>query len=342
MSLTDDAASVTVTTPSDTEIVISRVFAAPRDRVFDALTIAELLVRWHGAQGWQLAVCEVDLRVGGRWRFVSRGPGGATMGTSGVYREVERPSRLVHTEVADGADAGEAVVTTELAEEGGRTTLTATVRYPTRRARDVVIESRMAGGVGESYDRLDRVLDETAIADRYRKVAAQFTARVRAVPEGAWDNPSPCDGWVARDVVRHLVEWLPAFFVGRWGIEAPDGPAVDADPAGAWAALDATIQAALDDPEVAGLERDTPMGSSTFARAIDMICTGDVLVHTWDLARATGLNDTLDADEVHRMLAGIEPMDEPMRQSGHYGPRVDVPADAPEQDRLIAFTGRRP
>jgi uncharacterized protein (TIGR03086 family) len=180
------------------------------------------------------------------------------------------------------------------------------------------------------------------IADRYRKVAGQFTRRVDAVPEGAWDDPAPCEGWVARDVVGHLVEWLPAFFFGPWGIEAPARPSVDDDPAGAWAAVDGTIQSALDDPAVARRERETRMGSSTFEQTIDMICTADVLIHTWDLARATGQDERLDPDEVHALLAAMEPMDRALRESGHYGPRVPVPDDADEQTRLIAFTGRRP
>jgi uncharacterized protein (TIGR03086 family) len=180
------------------------------------------------------------------------------------------------------------------------------------------------------------------ISERYRKVAAAFTRRAEAVPDGAWDNPAPCEGWVARDVVGHLVEWLPAFFFGTWTLEPQPGPSVGEDPAKAWAAVDATIQAALDDPEIAASERDTRMGRWSFENTIDTICTGDVLIHTWDLARATGLDERLDADEVHRMVVAMEPMDEMLRQSGQYGPRVDVPADADEQTRLIAFTGRTP
>ena len=183
----------------------------------------------------------------------------------------------------------------------------------------------------------------TAYADRYRKVAAAFTERVRAVPPGAWDAPAPCEGWVARDVVRHLVEWVPAFFFsGTWGVQAPEIPSVDEGPVAAWVALDAALEAALDDPAVATTERDTPMGRSSFEATLDMICTSDVLIHTWDLARATGLDEALDPDEVHRMLEGVEPMDEALRSSGHYGPRVDVPADADEQTRLLAFLGRQP
>jgi uncharacterized protein (TIGR03086 family) len=179
------------------------------------------------------------------------------------------------------------------------------------------------------------------IADRYRRVAGQFTQRVEAVPAGAWDNPAPCEGWVARDVVGHLVEWLPAFFFGTWEIEHPPIPPVTDDPAGAWSVVNSTIQAALDNPAVADSERDTRMGTSTFAQTIDTICTGDVLIHTWDLARAAGLDETLDADAVHRMVEGIEPLGDTLEKSGHYGPRVAVPDDADEQTRLIAFVGRQ-
>jgi uncharacterized protein (TIGR03086 family) len=178
--------------------------------------------------------------------------------------------------------------------------------------------------------------------DRYRRVADEFTDRVRAVPAGAWDVPTPCEGWVARDVVRHLVEWVPGFFESYWEIALPSGPSVENDPVGAWLALDAALAAALDDSAVRSSVRDTPMGTKTFEEALDMAVTGDVLVHTWDLARATGLDDRLDPDEVHRMFEGMEPMDEALRQSGHFGARVPVPAGADEQARLIAFLGRDP
>jgi uncharacterized protein (TIGR03086 family) len=182
----------------------------------------------------------------------------------------------------------------------------------------------------------------TELAERYRRVAAAFTERVQAVPPEGWDDPAPCEGWVARDVVRHLVEWVPAFFSDTWGLPPSETPSVDDDPVGAWMALDRTLQAALDDPAVALSERDTRMGRSSFEATLDMICTGDVLVHTWDLARATGLDERLDADEVHRMLDGMEPMDEALRSSGHFGPKVVVPDGADEQTRLLAFLGRRP
>lgn len=181
-----------------------------------------------------------------------------------------------------------------------------------------------------------------SVAERYRKVAAGFSRRVRDVPTGAWDSPAPCEGWVARDVVRHLVEWMPSLFLGGAGVELPAIPSVDDDPAGAWEALDGALQTALDERRVAALEFDSQAGRHTVEAAIGMFGVPDILIHTWDLARATGLDETLDPQEVHDLLIGMEPMDAVLRQSGHYGPRVEVPADADEQTRLIAFTGRRP
>jgi uncharacterized protein (TIGR03086 family) len=179
-------------------------------------------------------------------------------------------------------------------------------------------------------------------SDRFRTSAAQFSARVEAVPPEAWDNPAPCDGWVARDVVRHLVEWIPHFFGERWGLALGGGPSVDTDPAGAWVALRDAVQAAFDDPATAERVEDTPLGALPFEEAFDRIATSDVFLHTWDLARATGLDERLDPAEVRRLLVGMEPMDEALRSSGHFGPRVEVPDDADEQTRLLAFIGRQP
>ncbi len=144
-----------VTTPSDREIVLTRVFDAPRRLVFDALTTPELLKRWFGPRGHTLVVCEVDLEVGGSWRFVIRGPDGSDMGMRGVCRQIVPPERLVHTELFDDfASAGESVVTTVLSEKGGKTTLTATIVYPSKDVRDMVISSGMEHGAAETYDKL--------------------------------------------------------------------------------------------------------------------------------------------------------------------------------------------
>ena len=149
--------SLTVTTPSDREVVLTRVFDAPRHLVFDAFTKPELLKRWFGPRGWSLVVCEVDLKVGGGFRFVLRGPDGRQMGMRGVYRELAPPERSIHMESFDDYP-GESQVTTVLVEQGGRTTLTATVLAASREARDAVIKSGMEHGAAETYDRLAELL----------------------------------------------------------------------------------------------------------------------------------------------------------------------------------------
>ncbi len=149
-----------ITTPSEREIGMTREFAAPRELVFDAWTKPELLRRWLGVRGgWTFAVCEVDLKVGGTYRFVWRGPKGQEMGMGGVYREIVRPERLVATEKFDDPwYEGEALDTTVLVEKDGRTTATTTVLYASRDVRDAVLRSPMESGVAESYDKLDEVL----------------------------------------------------------------------------------------------------------------------------------------------------------------------------------------
>jgi uncharacterized protein (TIGR03086 family) len=177
----------------------------------------------------------------------------------------------------------------------------------------------------------------SGIAERYERVSDTFNERVAGVPADRWDDPAPCDGWVARDVVTHLAEWLPGFFAG-WGVEFPDRPE---DPAGAWTVVDSTIRAGLRDPATAAREHDTPMGPMTFADAVVTFCLGDVLVHTWDLARATGQDETLDPAEVHDTYVRMLPADEMLRGE-HFGPKVPVPDDADEQTKLLAFIGRTP
>lgn len=179
-------------------------------------------------------------------------------------------------------------------------------------------------------------------SDRFRRIAADFTRVVEAVPADTWDAPAPPEGWRARDVVGHLVDWMTALFLDTWEVPRPSLPSVEDDPAGAWAGLRDALQAALDDPEVAAAERTILPGTMTFAVAVDRLGTSDVFMHQWDLARATGGDERLDPDEVRSLLAGMEPMDEVLRQSGQFGPRVEVPADADEQTRLIAFIGRQP
>src|SRR4051812_13102205 len=180
-------------------------------------------------------------------------------------------------------------------------------------------------------------------ADDHRQVAGEFTKTVEGTAAAEWEAPAPPDGWVARDVVRHLLEWLPAFLGGSTGIVFRAGPSVDDDPAGAWRAHVDGVQALLDDPATADREYDFPhIGRMSLGQAIAMIYTPDVFLHRWDLARATGQDETLDPQRCAEMLEGMLPMDELLRQSGQYGPRVEVPGDADAQTKLLAFIGRTP
>ena len=163
------AATLTLTAPGEREIVMTRVFDAPRQLVFDAHTKPELVKRWLlGPPGWSMPVCEIDLRVGGKYRYVWRHDReGTEMGMGGVYREIVTPERIVNTERFDEAwYPGEAVDTLVLVERGGRTTLTLTLRYESREARDAVLKSGMESGVTASYDRLADLLASTPARGR--------------------------------------------------------------------------------------------------------------------------------------------------------------------------------
>jgi uncharacterized protein YndB with AHSA1/START domain len=148
--------SFLVTTPTDEEIVMTRLFDAPRQLVFEAMTKPEHVKRWWGClgEGYSVPVCEIDLRVGGTWRFVNRHPHGEAA-FHGEYREIAPPGRLVFTEIFEDFPDSVSVVTTVLTEEGAKTRMIATVRYPSREVRDVVLSTGMSTGAGLSYDRLE-------------------------------------------------------------------------------------------------------------------------------------------------------------------------------------------
>jgi uncharacterized protein YndB with AHSA1/START domain len=149
-----------ITALTDRELVMTRAFDAPRRLVFDAFTKPELVKRWLlGPDGWSMPVCEIDLRVGGSYRYVWRHANGNEMGMGGVYREIVTPERLVATEKFDESwYPGEAVGTIVLDERGGQTTLTQTMLYESREARDAVLNSPMEEGVAVGYDRLAALL----------------------------------------------------------------------------------------------------------------------------------------------------------------------------------------
>jgi uncharacterized protein (TIGR03086 family) len=180
-------------------------------------------------------------------------------------------------------------------------------------------------------------------AEEHRWIAGIFTDRVRNTPPDRWDNPAPVEGWRARDVVRHLVEWFPSFLEDGAGVTLDRGPSVDDDPVAAWQVHSDSVQAVLDDPATADrVLTNRHVGEVPLDRAIDMFYTGDVFMHTWDLSRATGQDETLDPAKCAELLAGMEPIEDAMRSSGQYGPRVEVPDDADVQTRMLAFIGRDP
>lgn len=150
----------TVTTLGERQLQITRKFHAPRHLVFDAHTTPALITQWlHGPDGWVLSVCEVDLRVGGRFRYVWRRPDGTEMGMGGVFREIVRPDRLVHTELFDQDwTGGETEVTSTFTEHAGVTTLSLTVLYVSEAARAGAMRTNFASGLDAAYGALDELL----------------------------------------------------------------------------------------------------------------------------------------------------------------------------------------
>jgi uncharacterized protein (TIGR03086 family) len=354
----NNAETLKVTTPTEREVVMTRVFDAPRRLVFDAWTKPELLERWLlGPDGWSLVVCEVDLKVGGAYRFVWRGPDGAEMGMRGVYREIVPPERLVSTELYDEDwTGGETLITTVLAEQGRKTTLTSTVRYASREARDAALSTGMEQGVAASYDRLAELLASTpargAVADRYRRHADAFERIVAAARPDQWSSQSPCKDWNARDVVGHIVD-MHGYMLRPLDRRLGPAPSVQDDPLGAFRSARADVEALLDDAEIAGTECDTPAGRMTVERQIDQMVSDDLVLHGWDLARAIGQDDTIDPQDVERIWSGTSAIPpelmEQYRTPGAFGPGVEVfgpevkvPEDAPLQDRLLGLIGRDP
>ncbi len=151
--------SVDVTTPSDREIVVTRSFDAPRSLLWDWHTRPDLVKRWlFGPDGWTMSVCEIDLQVGGSYRYRWHNAGtGYEFGATGEHLEVDAPSRVAATERMDGFD-GEAVNTMELTQAGGRTRLTVAMRFPSTAVRDGALQSGMTGGMAQSYDRLEALI----------------------------------------------------------------------------------------------------------------------------------------------------------------------------------------
>ena len=160
------ATKLAVATPSDTEIVLTREFDAPRELVFEAHSSSEHMAHWWGPRRYEIASCEIDFRVGGKWRIVHRGDDGQEHAFRGEYREIVPPERIVWTFEYEAFPGSISVETMSLEEHDGRTTLTATASYPSVEVRDAVLQSGMADGAGETFDRLEEYLATLAASSK--------------------------------------------------------------------------------------------------------------------------------------------------------------------------------
>lgn len=180
----------------------------------------------------------------------------------------------------------------------------------------------------------------TEVQDTYRLVANGFDAAVRAVTPDKWVAQSPCEQWKARDVVAHVVAGHRGVIAGVRGRESkPLG--VDEDPQGAWEQACAAIEEITKDPEAVAMEIDGPIGKMPAGQIIGRFVTMDLLVHTWDLARAVGADESLDEDSVRHAYEALKPMDAMIRQPNVFGPRLEPPAGADLQTEFLYFLGRR-
>jgi uncharacterized protein (TIGR03086 family) len=190
------------------------------------------------------------------------------------------------------------------------------------------------------------------VADRYRVRADAFERKVAATRPEQWANQSPCTDWTARDVVGHIVD-MHAAMLSPLGRTLSPAPTVAEDPLAAFRAARADVEGLLVDPEAAGTECDTPGGRVTFAEHVDQVVSEDMVMHGWDLASATGQDARIDPDEVERMWAKTRQMPADLIAMFRtpeafgpgvvvFGPEVEVPEDAPTQDRLLGFFGRNP
>lgn len=190
------------------------------------------------------------------------------------------------------------------------------------------------------------------IAQRYERHADAFERLIRGADPERWRDPSPCAGWTAIDVVDHIVT-MHAVMLRPIGREPTPGPAVVEDPLAAFRAARADVEALLFDPEIANTECDTPAGRMTVAQHVDQVVSDDMVMHGWDLARATGQDDAMDPDDVQRLWESTSAIPaevmERYRTPGAFGPGIEVfgpevvvAPDAPLQDRLLGLIGRDP
>src|SRR5437588_9879818 len=177
------------------------------------------------------------------------------------------------------------------------------------------------------------------VSERYARLADAFAAKIAAVPADRWDSQSPCPDWQARDVVGHVVG-TQGMFLGFVGQEQGDIPSTDVDPLGAWNAARTRVQANLDDPERAKAEFQGFSGTSTFEAGVDKFLCSDLVVHGWDLARAAGLDDRMEPEDVERVRRNMESMGDALRGPQAFGRPLEAPPDAAETDPAIACLWR--
>ena len=183
---------------------------------------------------------------------------------------------------------------------------------------------------------------DSEIAARYRRRADVFQRKIEAVRPDQWSNQSPCEAWQARDVVGHIV-FMHGVMLRPVGRELNPAPPVEDDPLGAFLAARADVEAILADPEVSAREIDWYTGRLRMEQIVDQVVSMDMVLHGWDLSRATGQDDTMDPAELERGYEFLDDMDASMlRVPGILGPEVPVAADAPLQDRVLGFLGRDP
>ncbi|WP_163572416.1 TIGR03086 family metal-binding protein [Fodinicola feengrottensis] len=191
-------------------------------------------------------------------------------------------------------------------------------------------------------------------AERFRRAADGFQARVEAVPADRWEAPTPCPDWTARDVVAHVINEARRVLATVRGLEPEQVYGVpvadmgklpqvrpDADLAAAWARISAGMTVAIDDPDCLKVALPTPVGPLPFKDSLEAL-PEDVLIHTWDLARATGGDEKLDPEVVAHVYEHFKPMDEFLRQPWAFGPKVTPPPDADLQTEFLCFVGRHP
>jgi len=178
------------------------------------------------------------------------------------------------------------------------------------------------------------------VADRYRRLSDQLTARIAGVADDAWSSPTPCEEWTVRDLVGHVID-VHGRFQGLVGRSLADHPSVDDDPLGAWTAVRDQMRADLEDPARADEEYEGMLGRSTFGASVDGFVCFDLVVHGWDLARATGQDETMDPRDIDPLLEMVDRMGPMMLENGVIARQLDPAPDASPQERLLAGLGRR-